>query len=80
MDREKARDWRRMGRPAKFVVVSWRDLAVIVLPMQLFISLVVWVAFRFVRPAPPKPIIIASGPEGSSFRTTAGQRRSWIER
>jgi len=71
------RAWRL---PAKFVVVSWRDLAVIVLPMLLFIALVVWVAFRFVRPAPLDTIVIASGSDGSTFRTTADKYRKIIER
>ena len=69
-----------MHLPAKLVVVSWRDLAVIVLPVLLLIALVVWVSFRFVRPAPLDTIVIASGPEGSSFRTTADKYRKIIER
>src|ERR1700704_1950494 len=74
------RAWRRMGLPAKFVVGSWRDLAVIVLPMLLFIALGVWFPFRFVRPAPLDTIVIASGPDGSNFRTTADKYRKIIER
>ena len=76
----KKRALRRLRLPANFVVVSWRDLAVIVLPVLLFISLVVWVAFRFVRPAPLDTIVIASGPDGSTFRTTADKYRKIIER
>jgi len=80
VDRKKARAWRRMRLPAKLVVVSWRDLAVIVLPVLLFIALVVGVSFRFVSPAPLDTIVFASGPEGSSFRTTADKYRKIIER
>src|SRR6185295_3703421 len=74
------RSMRRMRLPVNFVVVSWRDLAVIVLPVLLFISFAVWFAFRFVRPAPLDTIVIASGPDGSTFRTTADKYRKIIER
>jgi len=77
VDKKKA--WRRMRLPARLVVVSWRDLAVIVLPVLLFVALAVWVAFRFARPAPIDTIVMASGPEGSSFRTTADKYRKLIE-
>jgi hypothetical protein len=83
VDKKKAGAWRRMRLPAKLVVVSWRDLAVIVLPVLLFIALVVWVSFRYVRPCASRAtrtIVIASGPEGSSFRTTADKYRKIIER
>jgi hypothetical protein len=79
-ERKKTRPLRRLRLPSKFVVVSWRDLAVIVLPVLLFISLVVWVAFSFVRPAPLDTIVIAGGPESSTFRTTAEKYRKLIER
>ena len=77
---ERPRGRRRLRLPANFVLVSWRDLAVIVLPVVLLIVLVVWVAFKFVRPAPLNTIFIASGPEGSTFRTTADKYRKIIER
>src|SRR5258708_5656672 len=77
---KKNRAWRRMRLPARLVVVSWRDLAVIMLPALLLIAVVVWISFRFVRPAPLDTIVIASGPEGSPFRTTAEKYRKIIER
>ena len=70
----------RLRLPANFVLVSWRDLAVIVLPVVIFICLVVWVALRFVHPAPLDTIVIASGPDNSTFRTTAEKYRKIIER
>ncbi len=70
----------RLRLPVKLVMVSWRDLWVIVLPVLLVAGLVIWVTFRFVRPAPLDTIVIASGPDGSSFRTTADKYRKIIER
>ena len=72
---------RRLRLPAaRLVVVSWRDLAVIVLPVLLIIAVLVWAAFKFVRPAPLNTIFIASGPEHSTFRATAEKYRKIIER
>jgi hypothetical protein len=70
----------RLRMPAKFVAVSWRDLAVIVVPILLVVCLVLWFTFRFVHPAPLDTIVIASGPDGSNFRTTADKYRKIIER
>ena len=72
--------WHRSPLPAKFVVVSWRDLMIIVLPVLLLVCLVIWFAFRFVRPAPLDTIVIASGTEGSTFRAMAEKYRKLIER
>jgi len=74
------RTLRRLRLPANFVLISWRDLAAIVLPVLIFITLVVWVALRFVHPAPLDTIVIASGPDSSTFRTTAEKYRKIIER
>lgn len=71
---------RRIRIPTRFVVVSWRDLFVIVLPVLLFVALAIWVAFHFARPAPLNNIVIISGPDGSSFRNTAEKYRKIIER
>jgi hypothetical protein len=70
----------RLRLPAKLVVVSWRDLAITAVPVLLVVALVLWVGFRFVRPAPLDTIVIASGPDGSNFRTTADKYRKIIER
>ena len=80
MDKKKKEARRPMRLPSRLVAVSWRDLAITVLPALLFIAFAVWVTFRFVRPAPLDTIVIASGPDGSSFRNTADKYRKIIER
>ncbi|HVY04755.1 MAG TPA: TAXI family TRAP transporter solute-binding subunit [Burkholderiales bacterium] len=80
MESNDKRGLRRLKLPARFVVVSWRDLAVIGLPVLVFVSLVVVVAFKFAKPAPLDNIVIISGPDGSSFRNTAEKYRKIIER
>ncbi len=61
----------RLRIPLQIQRISWRDFAVSIGPVLLVIAAAVWIAFHFVRPAPPNEIIIMSGPEGSSFRTYA---------
>ena len=53
--------------PLKILRVSWRDLAASLLPILLLIAVSIWIAFHFVRPAPPDVITIVSGPEGSTL-------------
>jgi hypothetical protein len=57
-------DKRKFG-PLRIQRISWRDLAASLGPVLLLSAVAIWVAFHFVRPAPPDTITIASGPEGS---------------
>src|SRR5512138_559147 len=61
---------------ARLVAISWRDLALSLGPILLLSIAGIWVAIRFVRPAPPSSITITSGPDGSVFRNTAEKYRS----
>ena len=65
------RKFRRFRLPERFIAISWRDLAATLGPILLVSLLAIWVAFKFVRPAPPDTIILSSGPGGSTFATTA---------
>jgi TRAP-type uncharacterized transport system substrate-binding protein len=56
---------------ARFMGVSVRDLTVTLLPLLLITAAVIWIAYWYVRPAPPDTITITTGPPGSSFRLTA---------
>ncbi len=69
------RKLRHIRLPARFTAVSWRDLAVTLGPILLVSVLAIWIAFKFVRPAPPDTITLTSGPEGSIFSTTAEKRK-----
>ncbi len=62
------------------MAISWRDLAVTLGPILLLSMGGIWVAIRFVRPAPPSSITITSGPDGSVFRNTAEKYRSILAR
>jgi TRAP-type uncharacterized transport system substrate-binding protein len=60
--------------------VSWRDLALILGPFLLLVLVALWFASRFVHPAPPDTITITSGPEGSSFASTAQRYQKILAR
>jgi TRAP-type uncharacterized transport system substrate-binding protein len=60
--------------------VSWRDLAMTLGPYLLLVAVAFWIAYRFVRPAPPDTIVITSGPAGSLFQTTAEKYRKILSR
>ncbi|MFL5395520.1 MAG: TAXI family TRAP transporter solute-binding subunit [Myxococcales bacterium] len=55
---------------------SFRDLAVTFGPLVLAVLVAVWIAFQFVRPAPPHTIVMTSGAEGSSFQFNAEKYRA----
>lgn len=61
----------RLRIPLHIQRISWRDLAASLGPVLLISMIAIWIAFRFVRPAPPDTIIITSGADGSILRTTA---------
>jgi hypothetical protein len=59
--------------------VSWRDLVVVLLPIAVVITAVVWVAVTYVRPAPPDTIRLLGGAEGSGYRTHAERYQKIIQ-
>jgi len=74
------RKFRRIRLPARFTAVSWRDLAATLGPILLVSLLAIWIAFKFVRPAPPDTITLTSGPGGSIFSATAEKYRAILAR
>jgi len=60
--------------------ISWRDLAVTMGPYLLLVAAGFWIAYKFVRPAPPDTIAITSGPAGSVFEATAERYRKILAR
>ncbi|MDF3833740.1 TAXI family TRAP transporter solute-binding subunit [Cupriavidus basilensis] len=56
---------------ARFVAISWRDLAVSFGPALIFCVAAIWLAVWLIQPAPPTTISISAGPKGSSFWNAA---------
>jgi TRAP-type uncharacterized transport system substrate-binding protein len=72
---------RRAGRiRARFVAISWRDLAVSFGPIVLLVLIGLWLAIWLIRPAPPKTLTIITGPEHSNFWNTAEKYRQILAR
>jgi len=60
---------------ARFVSISWHDLAISIGPMILLAAIAVGLAIWLVRPAPPDSITFSAGPRGSQFWNTAEKYR-----
>src|ERR1700738_3680671 len=56
--------------------IYWRDVAVTFGPFVLLVLVAFWIAFHYVRPAPPRPIVMTSGTEGSTFQVSAERFRA----
>jgi TRAP-type uncharacterized transport system substrate-binding protein len=65
---------------ARFVAISWRDLAVSFGPILLIAAVAIWVAVRLIQPAPPSTLTISAGPEGSTFWTAAQRYKTILAR
>lgn len=65
--------------PVKLGAVAWRDLMAVVLPVVLLAAAAVWVAVRFVRPAPPDTIRMLGGLDGSGYRLNAERYQKIIQ-
>ncbi len=66
--------------PSKVSAISWRDLAQTLIPVLMLSAAVIFVALRFVRPAPPSSLTIATGPAGSRFNMVAQQYQQILAR
>jgi TRAP-type uncharacterized transport system substrate-binding protein len=80
MDKNAALLKGRLGFWARLVSGSWRDLLVLAAPVLLVSGFVVWAGVRYVRLAPPHAIRLISGPEGSTYRSTAERYKKIIEK
>jgi TRAP-type uncharacterized transport system substrate-binding protein len=65
---------------ARFVAISWRDLAVSFGPILLISIAAIWIAVRLIQPAPPNTLTISAGPKGSTFWNAAEQYRQILAR
>jgi TRAP-type uncharacterized transport system substrate-binding protein len=65
---------------ARFVAISWRDLAVSFGPILLVSAAAIWIAVRLIQPAPPDTLTISAGPVGSSFWTAAQKYKTILAR
>ena len=60
--------------------VSLRDLIIAAIPIALVAIVVVWIAYQFVQPAPPKSLTMTTGAQGGAYRTYAERYRQILAR
>jgi TRAP-type uncharacterized transport system substrate-binding protein len=65
---------------ARFVAISWRDLAVTFGPILLVSAIAIWAAVRLIQPAPPNTLTISAGPRGSTFWNAAQRYKTILAR
>jgi len=60
--------------------VSLRDLIFVIVPLALIAIAAFWIAYQFVRPAPPKTLTMTTGAEGGAYRAYAERYRAILAR
>jgi len=60
--------------------MTLKDMLVIGLPIVLVIATAFWATYQFVRPAPPKQLIISTGPAEGGFQRFAAQYKTIFAR
>jgi TRAP-type uncharacterized transport system substrate-binding protein len=74
---EHLKHFKRLRHPGQ---LSARDLIAVVLPALLLIGGVLWVAHKFVKPAPPRSLTISSGFDGGAYYGYAMRYREILAR
>ena len=65
---------------ARFVAISWRDLAVSFGPILLVSVAAIWLAVRLIQPAPPSTLTMSAGPKGSTYWNAAQKYQAILAR
>jgi len=60
--------------------VSLRDLILAALPVALIAIAAFWIAYQFVRPAPPRALTMTTGAEGGAYRAYGERYRAILAR
>lgn len=69
-----------MANLRRLKLVSWHDLLLIGLPALLLLVGGFWLAAQFVRPAPPRQLILSSGGEGGGYQRFAARYKDVLQR
>ena len=56
-----------MRKPKLLMPRQGRDIFAAILPAAVILATVVWIAYQFVEPAPPKRIVMTGGSEGGAY-------------
>ena len=75
-----ASDQRSLARLLHFSSLSLRDLTTIYLPVLVAIGILLWVAYVWIDPTPPKHVVMATGLDGSVYQDFAQQYKTILAR
>ena len=67
-------------RPHRLRISSWHDLLLVGLPALLLLAGGFWLAAQYVRPAPPRQVILSSGGEGGGYQRFAARYKDVLQR
>jgi TRAP transporter TAXI family solute receptor len=62
-----------------FQQVSWRDALVVGVPALALVALTFWIASRYLEPAPPDRLVMATGAAGGTYQRYGEQYRRYLE-
>ena len=71
---------RRLLKLRPVSMVSWRDAVATIGPIILISAIAIAATLHFIRPAPPRSLVMAGGPEGSNFRAVAKKYQDILAR
>ena len=71
---------KRPGLASRIASASWRDVAVVGLPVVIVAAAAIGVAIKAARFAPPSTIHFVSGPDGSGYRSQAEKYQKILAR
>lgn len=64
----------------QFDQASLRDLVLTIVPLVLIVASAFWLAYQFVKPAPPAWLVMTAGAEGGSYHAFAKRYREILAR
>jgi len=64
--------------PAWFRHLAWRDALLVGVPAVALIVLAFWIASRFIQPAPPSHLVMATGAPGGAYQRYGEQYRRFL--
>jgi TRAP transporter TAXI family solute receptor len=64
----------------RFQILSWRDALAILLPLALVVGAGFWAAAQFIKPAPPKEIVMTTGGVSGAYTMFAARYKPILAR
>ena len=63
----------------KIRITSWRDLFQVGLPMLVLLVAGFWLAAQFIKPAPPRQLVISTGADGGGYQRYAARYKDVLQ-